>query len=382
MVEAKKPKRSQTRALPGFLFSLPRETGEHNQEEKILERDWLFDQDVIIAGLHCEPSLTSDNPYMREMKRRIWAVLRELDLQNAFEYALPTLLHNVNSNVAPPTNLDEEDFDETSKELPLSKPLSKYTFTSYQVHSSRSWSLRLEISQRLFTTRFSQPLCYDDVLRYTREITRAIDGIPAWDTEGLRGQSSPKLSTLAHAFLHFQLKECIIALHRPYLQRNDGRFWLSETVCYHTSRDILLLHSKLAVSGLQSLTVLREDLLLASLSIIRINMLQPKGWYLLLLSRKDPLFLRRMVRKNDCSSAQDQRLPRMLTSLKGSNSIIVSDSQSTMDFLEQCLIFTEDRYLRCCNGEPWCFMTMCAATRLLKIHLGKESHQTAKSSCV
>ncbi|TVY86556.1 Transcription factor, partial [Lachnellula willkommii] len=73
-------------------------------------------QDAITDGLHRDPSPTIDSPYMREMKRRIWAVLRELDLQNAFEFGLPTLLHNIDSNVSAPSNIDDE-FNERSKEL-------------------------------------------------------------------------------------------------------------------------------------------------------------------------------------------------------------------------------------------------------------------------
>ncbi|KAI1102642.1 hypothetical protein F4804DRAFT_312308 [Jackrogersella minutella] len=54
-------------------------------------------QDAIMDGLHCDPFPTTNTPYMRELKKRIWAVLQELDLQNAFENGLPTLLHHINS---------------------------------------------------------------------------------------------------------------------------------------------------------------------------------------------------------------------------------------------------------------------------------------------
>ena len=59
----------------------------------------------------------------------------------------------------------------------------------------------------------------------------------------------------------------------------------------------------------------------------------------------------------------------------------MTSSESTIDLLEQCLPLMEDRYLRCFSGEPWCFVTMCAAIMLLKVQLGKESWQTAKSLC-
>lgn len=232
-------------------------------------------RNAILDGLHRDT--TSDPAYVREMKRRIWSVLRELELQNVFEYQLPTLLHNVDSNVAPPANLDDEDFDETCKDLPMPKPMSQYTCTSYQSLSTRSWSLRLEISRRLFSTGIPEALGYEDVLRYTHEITRSIDSIPCWIEDEAGGENRVRLTNLASAILRFQLQECILAIHRPYIRRDKRRFWLSETTCYHTSRDILLMNSKLGALGIQSLTLLREDLLLASLSLTRMMMLQPKG---------------------------------------------------------------------------------------------------------
>ncbi|KAL7626427.1 hypothetical protein AAE478_003199 [Parahypoxylon ruwenzoriense] len=233
-------------------------------------------QNAIMDELHCEPSPNLDSPYMREMKRRIWAVLRELDLQNAFEYQLPTLLHNIDSNVPAPANIDDEDFDETSKELPASKPAIQYTSMSYQSQCSRSWALRLEISRRLFSTGVFHAPSYEDVLRYTHEVTQAVYSIPPWDADELKGENGQKLPALASAFLQFQLKECILALHRPYLQRGNNRFWLSETVYYHASRDILLLNTKLAELGIQGPTPLREDLLVAALSLTRVTLLHPK----------------------------------------------------------------------------------------------------------
>ena len=59
----------------------------------------------------------------------------------------------------------------------------------------------------------------------------------------------------------------------------------------------------------------------------------------------------------------------------------MAGSESTIGLLEQCLPLTEDRYLCSFYGEPWCPLTMLGAIMLLKMHLGKESRQTAKSSC-
>lgn len=232
-------------------------------------------QNAILDKLYCDPS--HDDTYTREMKRRIWTVLRELDLQNSFEFELPTLLHNLDSNVAVPANIDDEEFNRESQELPTAKPSNQYTFTSYQFHSSRSWALRLEISRRMYSTGILKALDYKDVLQYTHEITQALASLPSWTAkEG--SEVGPGHPFLVYTFLQYQLKECILAIHRPYLHQKDiTRFPLSEIVCYHASRDILLLNNDLEISGTQNPTILREDVLLASLSLTRIAMLQPKG---------------------------------------------------------------------------------------------------------
>ena len=234
-------------------------------------------QDAIVDGLHCDSSLTSDSPYTGEMRKRIWATLRELDLQNSFEYGLPTLLHCIDSTVAAPANLDDEDFDEALMVPPISRPSGQYTCTSYQYHSSRSWRLRCDISRRLFSVGVSEALNYEDVLRYTHEITQAIDSLPLWGTAEEDGDEVLAAPIFAHTLLHFQLKECMLAMHQPYLRKNHDKFWLSENVCYHMSRDILLLNSKLVGLKYQTLTLLREDLIRASLNLSRLTLLQPKG---------------------------------------------------------------------------------------------------------
>jgi hypothetical protein len=232
-------------------------------------------QTAIMDKLHCD--IPTESPYTREIKRRIWTVLRELDLQNSFEFGLPTLLHNTKSDITPPANLNDEDFDETTETLPTEKPPTHFTSASYQYHSSRSWELRLEISRRLFSTGSVKPLSYEDVLRYTHEITSEIYSLPPWDVDIAERDYCSRSLFICYVFLHSQLTECVLAIHRPYLQKEDNKYWLSVNVCYQMSRDTLLLNYKVEKSGIQSLTSVREDLLLASLTLTRTIIEQPKS---------------------------------------------------------------------------------------------------------
>ncbi|KAH0379840.1 hypothetical protein KCU92_g7927, partial [Aureobasidium melanogenum] len=218
-------------------------------------------QRAILDELPYNDSVSrSEDVFKVEMRRRIWHVIRELELQNSYEFGLPTLLHNIDCNLGAPANIDDEELDECCTQIPKSRSADDYTQSSYQIISARSWSLRLEISRRLSSPAIADPMTYDDVLR-----------------------------------------------------------------------DL----------GLQPLTRLREDLMLASLTLTRVVLLQSPG----------------------------------------STSIIMSCSNSIIELMERSLAIAAERSLRCSKSEPWCFISISAAISLLKVHLGILDRSTAKYSC-
>ena len=233
-------------------------------------------------GLHRDPPVT-DSPYVGEMKRRIWAVMRELDLQNAFDYGLPTILQTLEASTAAPANLDDSAFDKNSKAIPVPKPPAEYTQTSYQSIGAQSWDLRLDISRRLFTANphLSSPLSTEQVLQFTHHITQALDSLPAWTIESGASNNSEfglrKVTLLSWVFLQLQLKDCLFAIHRPFLHRNSGMYSFSEMICYHAAKEVLLFNRKLAVLGTQNLTMMRDDLAVACLILAKVTLERPKG---------------------------------------------------------------------------------------------------------
>ncbi|KAG9695046.1 hypothetical protein KCU95_g5228, partial [Aureobasidium melanogenum] len=278
----------------------------------------------------------SEDLFQVEMRRRIWHVIRELELQNSYEFGLPTLLHNIDCNLEAPANIDDEEFDEHCTLIPKSNPADHYTQSSYQIISARSWPLRLEISRRLSSPAIADPITYDDVLRYTHQLTSEIAELPTWDTSSHQG-----LPTVVNGFLKFQLMECVLAIHRPYLGKDGSKFWLSENNCHQMSREMLLLNCQISDLGLQPLTRLREDLMLASLTLTRIMLLQNPN----------------------------------------STSVVMSCSNSNIELMERSLAIAAERSLRCSKAEPWCFISINAAISLIKVHLEIMDRPTAKYTC-
>ncbi|RFU73180.1 c6 zinc finger domain-containing [Trichoderma arundinaceum] len=299
-------------------------------------------RDGIAVGLHREPSHMGGKitVYNQEMRRRIWATVQEFDMQASFDHGLPTLVSQLHFDTNPPRNLDDEDFDENTTALPPSKPAKEYTFSSFQNLARQSLSLRLELS-RLLTGPLSE-IDYDQVIRYTNDLTHEIDALPSWDMNPENSCVTKKNPLIAYTLLHVQLRQYIIPLHQPYLKlrKQNSKYQYSEIIYYNAARDIVLLHDKLYEQGVRALNFLREDALTTAINLCSVTMLQPRG----------------------------------------STNMIMINSHHTVKLIEKCIAMKEDRLLRCGNNEPWGYSIMCAALGLLEAHLGTKTTEVAKST--
>ncbi|KAK3175453.1 hypothetical protein K4F52_010252 [Lecanicillium sp. MT-2017a] len=297
--------------------------------------------DGIAVGLHREPSHMANKItiYNQEMRRRIWTTIQEFDMQASFDHGLPTLLSQLHYDVNAPRNLDDEDFDENTTILPPSKAPKEYTYSSFQNLARQSLPLRLELSRLL--TGPTSDIDYDQVIRYTNDLTQEIDALPSWDTN-VDPTKTNKNPLIAYTLLHVQLRQYIIPLHQPYLKlrKQNSKYQYSEIIYYNAARDIVLLHDKLYEQGIRALNFLREDALTTAINLCSVTMLQPRG----------------------------------------STNMIMINSHHTLKLIEKCIGMKEDRLLRCGNNEPWGYSIMCAALGLLEAHLGTKNPEVAKSS--
>ncbi|KAH7021285.1 uncharacterized protein B0I36DRAFT_425030 [Microdochium trichocladiopsis] len=299
-------------------------------------------RDGIITGLHQDPEHMSVqvSPFYQEMRRRLWATMVEFDVQSSVDQGVPTLMSQVYNDADAPRNIDDDQFDENTEELPESNPDDKYTLSSYQHLSRRSLPLRLELTRILTMSRGA--LDWEQALRYTELLTQEIDALPAWDIDTEPAPNSIHKPILAHTLLHLQLKQFFIPLLQPFikLRENHSKFQIAEFLYYNTARDIVIAHDKLFQRGIRSLNFLREDTMNAAVNLCTVSLRQPKD----------------------------------------NSSWIMSNAQETISLIEKCIAMKEDRILRCGHNDPWGYSSMCAALGLLETHLGTKPMEQAKAS--
>ncbi|KAI0403462.1 hypothetical protein F4802DRAFT_599060 [Xylaria palmicola] len=298
-------------------------------------------RDAITIGLHQDPDTISSyiSPYNKEMRRRIWSTIVEFDLQTSFDLGVPTLLGQVNVDVAPPRNIDDDGFDQDSMEVPVSRPRTEYTFSSYAHFSRQSMPVRLELFKVLTGPPIN--LDWEQVLQYTDMVTHEIDALPAWDLESDKTSGVSHKPSLAYTLLHIQLRQFLMPLHQPFLKlrKSHSRYQTSEFIYYTAARDLVLMHDRLFQKGIRTLYFLREDSISAAMNLCNVSLLQPKD----------------------------------------STSLINANNNETLQLIEKCIALKEDRVLRCGNNDPWGYSSMCAAYGLMETHLGLKTPEAAKA---
>lgn len=211
------------------------------------------------AGMHRDPRLLGDrcSSYEMEMRRRLWATVMEFELQASIDRGIPSSLGAIFVDCPPPLNINDESFMELSVHLPVSAPSEEYTDTSFLNISSKSLSLRISLCALINDPNSSMQ--FVDVLKYEQLILEALYSIPEW-----KNHETTQASTL----LDLQLRQLLLLIHSPFArQTSSSQHRYSRMVCFETAKHILEQYYQLISSDNFTISLIREDVYLAALSI-------------------------------------------------------------------------------------------------------------------
>ncbi|KAJ5090868.1 hypothetical protein N7532_009552 [Penicillium argentinense] len=185
---------------------------------------------AIRQGLHRDPkNFPTLSPYDCEMRRRIWATIIEINVQFAIDAAMPPLLGPYDFDTLPPSNLDDEEFNQATTSLPSPQPRDFYTSSSLQILLLESFPVRLRIARAI--NECGQRQSYEmalklgsDLTASCKDMTRLMHGFISRATaRNLR----PTL--FHHRLMDTLLRRFLINIYRPFVVQaiHDPRFYLS-----------------------------------------------------------------------------------------------------------------------------------------------------------
>ncbi|KAM5342546.1 hypothetical protein ACJ41O_013512 [Fusarium nematophilum] len=133
---------------------------------------------MLKMGLHRDPSkLANITPFEGEMRRRMWNMAIQVELLVSFHMGLPSMLQGIETDTAVPRNLHDEDFDEDSAELPLSRPDTDYTTMTYPIYKTKILRVFGQIARQAHAL---SPPNYAEVLKLDNLLQETWRNVPAF----------------------------------------------------------------------------------------------------------------------------------------------------------------------------------------------------------
>ncbi|KAK7717699.1 hypothetical protein SLS64_003194 [Diaporthe eres] len=173
-------------------------------------------QIAMQMGLHRDPkNLPAITPLQAELRRRLWATILELVVQSSLDSWMPPRIHLDEFDTEPPSNLNDEDLDETATVI-QPHPKSTFTASSIQLTLLESLPVRLRITQ-LLNSLHSEPT-YPRTLELSLALTGALQTCASKTKHN--NNSSEHCTPFRRNFLDYLVRRFMLPLHMSFSSRS------------------------------------------------------------------------------------------------------------------------------------------------------------------
>ncbi|KAL8698992.1 MAG: hypothetical protein Q9201_006258 [Fulgogasparrea decipioides] len=229
---------------------------------------------AISIGLHRSPSSLGDRAsvYDKEMRRRLWSTISELDLAESMERGVPSLVSNLYSDIEPPANIREEDFDEATVSDPLAQQERIMTQSSFARYAHYLRPLQHSISSLANNPERHRELSTTELNTYHEQIFNRFFDLQSWPTS-LNSPNYSDANFLGCVNLQLQLHKLLIMLHLPSAigKTPNATTSHSRLVCSNSSKSVIGIYMRLAEQGFSQMCLPRTDLMRATLCLCLIE---------------------------------------------------------------------------------------------------------------
>ncbi|XWW94364.1 hypothetical protein V2A60_002307 [Cordyceps javanica] len=181
-------------------------------------------------GLHYDPKhFQGMSVFKAELRRRLWYTILELLVQASLDTAMPPRISTEEYDTEPPSNINDNDFDEDSQAL-HSKPESEFTDATLQRHLIYALPARIRIVRYL--NAINANLSYPEAMSLGTALSTAQRKCT------LAFQTYPdKISPFQRNMVDFLLRRFVVPLHSPFAceARTTPAFHYSLKACTEAS---------------------------------------------------------------------------------------------------------------------------------------------------
>lgn len=277
----------QTEALVLSARSMHFET-----PEEVWRMTGALVRSAMVMGLHLDLSAYTDlSVFQKELRRRLWITVVELDLQSSILSGMPITIPDIDFTPLMPLNICDVDYHPDMTELPPAKPFTEWTDTLTHITLAMSLSARIRAMAMVQTP--GPNLDLDEAMEQGRRIAECLDQIPPplrLDPPAI--PDAPALQLFNRVRLNLYIRRPLISLYRSIINKCGAA---------ETPPEVwdILLNSSLSVLSYQDYfdptvsdidyqnlpgywqlfqTFCRNDILQAALSVCAYMRLAPSPW--------------------------------------------------------------------------------------------------------
>ncbi|ORY14548.1 fungal-specific transcription factor domain-domain-containing protein [Clohesyomyces aquaticus] len=192
-------------------------------------------------GLHRDSApYAGISVFQGEMRRRVWAAIRSLDLLFSAQAGLPPIVRPRDSNTEIPRNIYDDELFEEMKVLPPSRPTTELTPTLFLINRTR---LIYKLGEAVEATDSLTCSSYEVIMKLDQEARELHESIsphlkPRSMDESVRDPSNLIMQRFTLELLYLKI---VMVLHRKFLSasRTISRFTYSRRVCIDASMTML-----------------------------------------------------------------------------------------------------------------------------------------------
>jgi hypothetical protein len=194
-------------------------------------------------GYHRDPSKYPGlTPYAAEMRRRVWAFIRQVDTMFSFQLALPSMIRTHDCDTQLPRNIFEDEFGPDSKVLPPARPLTEPTPVSYMITKAQI-SFEFGAILEELNAVSGKPVSYDDILKRDNRLRDLkMNMAPHLRLRPIEECTHDPATLLMQRFnIDILWQKTMCVLHRKYIARarQNPRYAHSRRACVDASMEIL-----------------------------------------------------------------------------------------------------------------------------------------------
>lgn len=208
-------KRPEVMALRLYILLITAQNCHGMKRSKAWLATGTLVKQAMLAGYHRDPNgYARISVFNKEMRRRIWMTIVELDLQVAFDRGMSPSVQVSDYDTLVPLNINDDELHESTTEAPEGHPLNVITDSSFQTVLARSLPLRLKVCSLMHSPHIS---CrYQEIQRLDWELSQQLSRIPGWTTTESTDLVTRHKITLWKAMIETKLAQSLLSIHTPF----------------------------------------------------------------------------------------------------------------------------------------------------------------------